>query len=733
MEISGEVKVIIFRSEDTGYTVADVVTEELGTVTMVGTFPPVSAGQMVKAAGKFQNRTSYGSQFLVDKVWVSAPSRVDGIKKFLSSGLIKGLGPATAEAIVAQFGVDTLNVMKRPMELVKVKGISLKKAIDFGMEYMNIEKIQDSIMYLQNLDITINLALKIYAVYGETSISRVKNNPYDLISDIDGVGFYTADKIAEKVGIAKDSDFRIQAAVIHVLNEASKNQGHNYLPKDELKALTFELLNGSCDDLEEKIGFALEDLSYLGKTVEYETADHVAVLTRKIFAMEKAIAKKLMRLQNEQELIKVDVNDYVDLFEKIEGITFHANQRAAVGAAVTNGTQIITGGPGTGKTTIIKCILKMFDNLKKEVVLCAPTGRAAKRMSEATGKPAKTIHRLLELEWEEGLKGFKYNEDNPLTADVVIVDEVSMVDEFVFYSLLVALKRGARLILVGDKDQLASVGAGNVLHDLIESNLFSVNYLTQIYRQSEKSQIVPNAHRINSGEMPIIDNKSSDFFFEEETESLNICNRTIGLVTKRLPSFINTAPINIQVLCPMKRGYAGTINLNRELQKLINPYSTSKREIKYGEGLFREGDKVMQIANDYQMSWAQGDSYGKGVFNGDLGLITQIDPKEYIVTVEFEDGRISTYKHDDLENLVLAYATTIHKSQGSEFDCVVIALDANYMLRTRNLLYTAVTRAKKCVVIVGAKNTIRQMVSHSETVKRYSLLQELMHKEIENY
>ena len=399
-----------------------------------------------------------------------------------------------------------------------------------------------------------------------------------------------------------------------------------------------------------------------------------------------------------------------------------------------NGVQIVTGGPGTGKTTIVKCILRMFDNLGQKVALCAPTGRAAKRMSVATGAAAKTIHRLLELDWREDGGHFSYNENRPLPLDAVIVDEVSMVDESVFYALLKALPRGCRLVLVGDKDQLASVGAGNVLSDLIRCGHFPVVELTQIYRQSEDSKIVPNAHKINRGEMPDLDNKSRDFFFEEKEDGDSIARTATDLVTRRLPEYLGVAPLDIQLLCPMKRGSAGTINLNRVLQNALNPPSRDKREARQGENLFREGDKVMQTKNDYNREWKQETDgrveTGTGVFNGDIGVIESINPHIMQFTVRFDDDKVAVYEYSDIEELTLAYAVTIHKSQGSEFDTVVIALDANYMLQTRNLLYTAVTRAKKMVVLVGARKTVARMIRNNETARRYSLLINLIDDEI---
>ena len=475
------------------------------------------------------------------------------------------------------------------------------------------------------------------------------------------------------------------------------------------------------------------DMVMLGDLVRYETKEHVAILLKKNFNTEKNIARKLLQLRHEASDFRVDVAYEVARFEKEAGFSLHENQIAAVKETIENGVQIVTGGPGTGKTTIVKCILKLFKDLGQRVALCAPTGRAAKRLSQATGEEAKTIHRMLDLDYKNGEGHFAYNENTRLPVDVVIVDEVSMVDEYVFSALVNAMERGSRLVLVGDKDQLASVGVGNVLNDLIQCGKFNVSYLTQIYRQSDKSKIVTNAHRINSGVMPEIDNKSSDFFFEEKNTSEEICANTIALVTRRLPKYLNVAPSEIQVLCPMKRGVAGTINLNRELQKIINPPSPYKKEVKRADCIYREGDKVMQLQNNYQQEWVQSDGLktvrGSGVFNGDIGVIESINTQIMQFTVRFDDDKVSVYEYSDVEQLTLAYAVTIHKSQGCEFDAVVIALDANYMLQTRNLLYTAVTRAKKLVVISGAKKTIQRMIQNNETARRYSLLIELIEEE----
>ncbi len=732
VELKGEIKSVIFNSPDTGYTVLDLQCED-SVFTVVGIFPQVSVGQNVRAEGKFEVKTLYGKQFFADKVWVSQPSKLDGIKKFLSSGLIAGLGPATAEAIVAKFGVDSLEMMKFPFELAKVKGISLKKATEFGMSYVKLQKMQNAIMFLQELGITINMALRIYKVYDLKTEDNVRKNPYMLVDDIDGIGFATADRIAGELGIEKNSDHRISAAIIYILKDAALKAGHNYLPEATLVESTRTLLGGETVVEDSRIQDVIQDLVFLGDLVKYDTGEHTAILLKRNYRTERNIARRLLQLKQQASDFRVDVDYEVGRFEREAGFELHPNQKDAVREAVQNGVHIITGGPGTGKTTIVKCIIRLFKNLGQRVALCAPTGRAAKRLAQATDADAKTIHRLLEMDWKNGEGHFTFDEHCPLPLDAVIVDEVSMVDEFVFNALLNALPKGARLVLVGDKDQLASVGAGNVLNDLIKCGRFSVSYLTQIYRQSEDSKIVPNAHKINRGEMPDLDNKSSDFFFEEKDTGESICATTIALVTKRLPKYLGIQPRDIQVLCPMKRSYAGTVNLNRELQRVINPPSPHKRELKHGDLIFREGDKVMQLQNNYQQEWTQQvgsrTERGTGVFNGDIGTVESINTQIMQFTVRFDDDKVSVYQYSDIDQLTLAYAVTIHKSQGCEFDAVVIALESNYLLQTRNLLYTAVTRAKRLVVLAGSKKTVQRMVRNNETARRYSLLINLIENE----
>ena len=732
MELKGEIKNVIFRSEETGYTVLDLKCED-SVFTVVGTMPPVSEGQNLRVEGDFKTRSMYGRQFTAEKAYVSPPSRLEGMVKFLGSGLIKGLGPATAAAITAYHGVNTLEAMKYPVEIAKVKGISLRRATEFCLEYAKLGKMQSAVMFLQELGMTVGLALKIYRVYGDATEAKVRANPYTLVDDVDGIGFRTADRIAEELGVARDGDYRISAAIVYILKEASVRGGHNYLPENELVRAAIDILRLDIDETERRVRDNIEDMVLLGDLVRYDTGEHVAILTKQNYNVERGIARRLIRLQAEAADFRVDTDHEVARFEEEAGFKLHPNQVEAVRAAVENGVQIVTGGPGTGKTTIVKCIMHLFGNLGQRVALCAPTGRAAKRLSAATGAEAKTIHRLLELDWKDGGGRFAFNDDRKLPLDAVIVDEVSMVDEYVFNALLRALEHGSRLVLVGDKDQLASVGAGNVLSDLIRCGRFPVSELTQIYRQSEDSRIVVNAHRINRGEMPELDNKSSDFFFEEKEDAESIASTAADLVTRRLPRYLGVPAMEIQLLCPMKRGSAGTVNLNRILQAALNPPSRDKKEARQNETLFREGDKVMQTQNNYQQEWVQVSGgraeRGTGVFNGDIGVIERIDPQIMQFTIRFDDDKVALYQYSDIDQLALAYAVTIHKSQGCEFDAVVVALDANYMLQTRNLLYTAVTRAKKLVVIVGAKKTVAKMIRNNETTRRYSLLIDLIEEE----
>lgn len=735
MQVTGEIVNIIFRNEDTGYTVIDLKCGGGEVITAVGIFPPVSEGEGVTIVGDYKSKTKFGNQLVAEKVTVSAPNRLDSIARFLASGLIKGLGKVTAAAIVDRFGLESLEKMKYPFELKKVKGISLQKATEFGLQYTKILNMQSAVIFLQDLGLTIKTALKIYKVFGEKTRDTITKNPYLLIESIDGIGFNTADKIAGKIGISHDSDKRISAGIIYLLKEAAQRGGDTYLPEDELMKSAAELLQLS-EDAERRILDNIDDMTLLGQLKRIAAKEHTAVMLLYNYFNEKMIAQRLADLSARASKLRLsDGGEEIALFEKEEGITLHISQKEAVYNALNNGVAVITGGPGTGKTTIIKCILSAFKNLNQRVVLCAPTGRAAKRLSETTKEEAKTIHRLLDLDWKDGDGYFLYNENEKLPLDVVIVDEVSMVDEYVFVSLLKAMQNGTRLILVGDKDQLPSVGAGNILSDIIQSNKFSVSFLTQIYRQSENSAIVLSAHLINSGKTPDLSNKYADFFYEEKEGGEEIKNSVLALCTKRLPEYLSVKPKDIQLLSPMRRGLAGVDNLNREMQRILNPYSRSKNELKYGDSVFRVGDKVMQTVNNYKQEWTA-ENHGRierglGVFNGDMGYIVDINLQNQKFTVRFDDDKIAEYATTDLEQLTLAYAVTIHKSQGCEFDIVVLALDANYLLLTRNLLYTAVTRAKKFVILVGAKKTVYLMVHNNKTKKRMTLLKQFIEEEFE--
>ncbi len=726
MIISGDVEKIIFRNADNGYTVVDLKTSG-DYVTAVGIFPEIYEGMQLELTGEYKYHTRHGLQFLADSVKVVEPDGVDAIEKFLKSGIFKGVGEVTAKNIVAKFGEKTLDIMKAsPEKLAEVKGISVKKAMDISATLREHSDMQDTLLYLQRFDVSLNLALKIYKTYGARTEEVIKTNPYQLISDVERVGFHTADKIATDVGITKDSDFRIRAGIIYTLKEASNKSGHTALPDDVLKKELLTLL-GFDDTYLEKVECNIEDLIFLAEIKDYIVDNARFYMLYKSYLTEKTIARRLAFLEASHGDIEVDFSEQIDKFEELCGIKLHAKQREAVSNSLNNGVHVITGGPGTGKTTIIKCILHILKFLKMSYQLCAPTGRAAKRMSEATGEEAKTIHRLLDLDFKDGKGFFTYNENTKIPVDVVIVDEVSMVDEYVFSSLVKALQDGATLILVGDKDQLASVGAGNVLADVITSGLFKITYLDKIYRQSDGSMIIENAHLINHGKMPVLDNRAKDFFFVDKADPTDVKNEVEALVTTRLPKYLGCEKTDVQVLCPMKKGVAGVINLNAVIRDKLNPKKDNFDDVKCGEYTFREGDKIMQTVNNYEQEWleeADGRMHrGAGVFNGDTGFIEKIDRQNMKFTVRFDDDKVSEYSLSDIDQIIPAYAVSVHKSQGSEFRAVVVALSqGNYFIMTRNLLYTAVTRAKDLVVIVGAEEVVKRMVRNNYTAKRYTLL-----------
>ena len=731
MALIGVIDDIVYRNDENGYTVAKL--EKDGSlVTVVGKFIDVQIGANVTLEGKFE-KSKFGVQYAFTSYELTQPKTIAGMEKYLGSGLIRGVGPITAKRIVEHFGKDTLEVLEyTPERLSEIKGISEKKAVEIGFSYREHKEVQNTIMFLQSYNISTNMALKIYNIYREKTTDIVKNNPYKLIEDVDGIGFTTADKIAKNVGIPEDSEFRVRAGLVHVLKVSCEKNGNTYLPKNALYGEASKALGLIAEDNKELFDRTFDTLC-LDKTCVTLWQDNVEiVMLSKYYYYENSIAQKLTWLKNASKSEKFDIDEDIDAFQLRNKIKLHEEQINAIKGAVNNGVFVITGGPGTGKTTIIKCILEIFENMQKKVALVAPTGRASKRMSDSTKHEAKTIHRLLEVNVIKSSESyFLHNETNPLNVDVVIVDEVSMVDCALMCNLLKALPRDCKLVLVGDKDQLPSVGPGNVLADILGSGVIPFCMLTKIFRQGEKSLIITNAHLINEGKMPLIDNSSMDFFFESKGDPESIKDTIINLVTYRLPKFLNVEPKDIQVLAPLKQGVCGIENLNKQLQERINPPSVSKPQLEVGQTIFRLGDKVMQITNNYDLEWRRqmqyGTETGQGVFNGDIGYIILIDTQTSEVVVEFEDGRTCLYTRPDLLDLSLSYAITIHKSQGSEFDTIIIpAIAGPSIILTRNLIYTAVTRAKKMVVIVGEKQYLKRMVSNKYTATRFTLLKKLL-------
>lgn len=719
-QLEAVIEETIFRNEENGYS---VVQAKAGreSVTVVGTLPALAPGEQVLLSGSWTAHPQYGKQWKATACEIRKPTTLLGIERYLGSGLIRGVGPSTARLLVQAFGKNTLDVLsEHPERLTEVPGIGKKRAAQLAESFREQYAAREAMVFLQSYGVSPTLAVKISKAYGADAQRKIRENPYRLIDDIDGVGFLTADRIALSLGIPQDSEYRLRSGLKYVLQEAAAGEGHTFLPKPLLLERAARALRVE-DGL---LAHALDTLLFAREIIALDLDGQEALLLSGFFYAEKEIARYLKLLMGREEKIpEAQILEKIQQFEREHQIQFSENQRRAVSEAVRRGLVVITGGPGTGKTTIINCILWL---LGKDVLLAAPTGRAAKRMSEATGHEAKTLHRLLEFAGDEG--HFQRDEQNPLDCGCVIVDEMSMVDVFLMRSLLVALKPGTKLILVGDADQLPSVGAGNVLGDILKSGVVPSVRLTDIFRQSEESLIVLNAHRINHGEPPILNRRDSDFFFERRPVPDEAAQAIVGLCARRLPVFLHSdAPArDIQVLAPTKKSGAGVYQLNALLQAALNPPAPWKKEIAYGETVFRTGDKVMHIRNNYQLPWkADGGEEGEGVFNGDVGFVSAVDNQDRIVTVRFDDERTVEYDYQQLEELELAYCLSVHKSQGSEFPCVVMpVLGGPPRLLTRNLFYTALTRARKLVVLVGREDAIADMVRNNHIATRYTTLRQ---------
>lgn len=730
--INGYVDHIVYRNSENGYTVLTLVCGE-EELTCVGIFSDIAEGENIEAHGEFTDHPTYGRQFSVKSFEEKAPQDEVAIERYLGSGAIKGIGIALAARIVRRFKEDTFRIIEEePERLAEVKGISERKAMEIASQVNEKRDLRQAMIFLQQYGISTTLAVKIYNTYGQEVYGILKENPYRLADDVDGVGFRTADEIASRVGIRTDSDFRIRSGIQYALLQAS-GEGHTYLPVEELTRRASVLLNVEPAYIETQY----MNLAIDRKIIMREADGVTQIYANAFFYMEANSATLLKQLDAGFDVPDIEIEERIRQIEKQTKMSLEEHQVEAVKEAVRNGLLVITGGPGTGKTTTINTIIRYFEMEGYDIFLAAPTGRAAKRMSETTGFEARTIHRMLELNGGvEGSAGFERNEQNPLETDVIIIDEMSMVDISLMYALLKAIPAGTRLILVGDVNQLPSVGAGSVLKDIIDSKLFHTVKLKKIFRQASTSDIIVNAHKINRGETVELDNKSMDFFFLKRYEADKIINVTLQLIMQKLPKFVDATTYDIQVLTPMRKGLLGVERLNTILQMYLNPADERKREKEHGTTIFREGDKVMQTKNNYQLEWEIKSKYGlcidkgTGIFNGDMGIIEQINDFAETMTIAFDEGREVEYPYKLLDELELAYAVTIHKSQGSEYPAVVIPLlSGPSMLMNRNLLYTAVTRAKKCVTIVGNDTTFYQMIENNSQQKRYSGLRDRLLEE----
>ena len=727
-KLEGYVDHIIYRNAENGYTVMVMLADQ-EEVTCVGVLSYIGEGEKLEAEGQYIAHPTYGEQFKIETYAVKPPEDEESVERYLGSGAIKGIGTALAARIVRHFHADTFRIIEEePERLAEIKGISERKAREIAQQVYEKRDMRKAMIFLQQFGITTALAVKIFEKYGQRMYEVLQNNPYQLADDIHGVGFRIADEIARKAGVSADSEYRVKSAISYVLLQAG-NEGHIYLPKELVQSRTAQLLGVGLEDIEQY----LMDLAVDRKIVVKQEKEQERVYSASSYYIEMSTARMLCDLNITGEIDDQVILKKIAAIEKQTEMYLDEMQKKAVIEAVRCGLLIITGGPGTGKTTTINTLISYFESEGLQILLAAPTGRAAKRMTEATGVEAKTVHRLLEIsglsEESGAVGGFGRNAQNPLEADVIIIDEMSMVDAYLMHALLDAVTVGSRLIMVGDMNQLPSVGPGSVLKDMIQSGCIPVVSLTRIFRQAQESDIVVNAHKINRGEPVLLDNKSRDFFFLKRDDANVIISIVIQLVRDKIPRYVNAKMYDIQVLTPMRKGLLGVERLNKILQEYLNPPDRTKTEQEQNGVLFREGDKVMQVKNNYQLEWEIRGRYGipmekgLGIFNGDMGIIREINKQTERVTVEFDEQRMVEYPYSGLEELELAYAVTIHKSQGSEYPAVVIPLlSGPKMLMTRNLLYTAVTRAKQCVTLVGDPYAFNQMEANTVEQKRYTAL-----------
>ena len=726
--ITGFVEHIVYRNEENGYTVLNLASNEEDEVTCVGVFQMISEGESLELTGEYTVHPSYGPQFKVQQYSIKAPEDIASIERYLGSGAIKGVGAALAARIVRKFKEDTFRIIEEePERLAEIKGISERKAQEIAQQTEEKRELRQAMIFLQNYGISLSLAVKIYQTYQLDMYRIIQENPYRMAEDVTGVGFKIADEIAHRVGIHLDSDFRIRSGIMYVLQQASL-EGHTYLPEELLTRRACELLGVDASGVEKHY----MDMAIDRKLILKQSEAEVQIYASTFYYMELNVAVMLRELNVKYDFSETAVEQRIRKIEQLSELELDEMQRTAVKEAVRSGLLVITGGPGTGKTTTINTIIQYFESEGMDIALAAPTGRAAKRMSETTGYEAKTIHRLLELSGGmDEHAGFERNEQNPLETDVIIIDEMSMVDITLMHNLLKAVVAGTRLILVGDVNQLPSVGPGCVLKDIIDSHACNVVRLNRIFRQASESDIIVNAHKINRGEPVSLDNKSRDFFFLKRYDANVIISICIQLIRQKLPKYVNASPFDIQVLTPMRKGLLGVERLNMILQQYLNPPDGKKAEREHGQTIFRVGDKVMQIKNNYQAEWEIRSRYnipiekGLGVFNGDMGIVREINSFSETLTVEYEERRMVEYPFKELDQLDLAYAITIHKSQGSEYPAVIIPLlTGPRMLMNRNLLYTAVTRARKCVTLVGDEKAFYNMEANVNEQKRYSGLRD---------